>query len=235
MIQYFEGTVFNAPAKTIVNTVNCLGVMGAGLAQEFKLRYPEMYSDYVKRCKIYMVRIGEPYLYKFSDQLWILNFPTKFDWKRPSKLGFIEEGLEKILKICNDYGIESIAFPKLGTNKGGLKWDQVKMLMEKHLSKLEVDIYICLDNLPKADGDELKMLNIFNGLDVKSMAGSFKISKSKVDILTKSRPIERFGEINLIEGVGSISYEKIFKFCYDNRENDVDSMNIYIQQEMMIQ
>lgn len=68
MIRYLKGTVFNAPAKTLVYTVNCMGVMGAGIALEFKLRFPEMYQDYATKCKNKQMRIGVPYIYKYSDK-----------------------------------------------------------------------------------------------------------------------------------------------------------------------
>ena len=134
MLKYYDGTVFNTSAKTIVNTVNCVGVMGAGLALEFKLRYPKMYKDYKEKCDKNLVRIGRPYIYKHSNELWILNFPTKKHWRNESKIKWIESGLKYFKQNNKKVNIESVAFPKLGCNNGGLNWDDVLNLMKKYLS-----------------------------------------------------------------------------------------------------
>ena len=133
MIEYVDTTVFNANAQTIVNTINCVGVMGNGLALEFRLRYPEMYDHYVEQCKQKKVQIGKPYLYREYVTPWILNFPTKKHWKYPSKIQWIEQGLKYFVANYKHGGIKSIAFPKLGCNHGDLDWNDVKSLMEKHL------------------------------------------------------------------------------------------------------
>src|SRR6056297_2677226 len=140
MIHYYEGTVFNTPAKTIVNTVNCVGVMGAGIALEFKLRYPEMYKDYKEKCKNDKVKVGRPYLYRLKNDLRILNFPRKKHWRNNSKLEWIESGLIYFRNNYQKINMESVAFPKLGTNNGGLNWSDVKQLMEEYLSDLNINI-----------------------------------------------------------------------------------------------
>ena len=114
MIIYSDTTVFNVKTQTIVNTVNCVGVMGGGLALEFKLRFPEMYEDYIERCKRKEVRIGRTYLYRDYETPWIMNFPTKKHWKYPSKLQWVQQGLEYFIVNYERYGITSIAFPLLG-------------------------------------------------------------------------------------------------------------------------
>jgi O-acetyl-ADP-ribose deacetylase (regulator of RNase III) len=93
MLQYTQTTVFNTNAQAIVNTVNCVGVMGAGLALEFKLRFPQMYTDYVSRCKNKNIKIGKVNLYHDQYTPYIINFPTKNHWKYPSNLQWIEAGL----------------------------------------------------------------------------------------------------------------------------------------------
>lgn len=87
------GDMFGSEAQTLVNTVNCVGVMGKGIALAFKERFPEMYKDYVARCKAGKVRLGEPYLYTQLVGPWVLNFPTKDHWRSVSKLSDIVEGL----------------------------------------------------------------------------------------------------------------------------------------------
>ena len=92
MITYVSGNLFDSPAQVICNTVNCVGVMGRGIAREFKVRYPAMFSDYVKRCQRGEVRPGVPYLWE-DDSVQILNFPTKRHWRNDSLLADIDDGL----------------------------------------------------------------------------------------------------------------------------------------------
>ncbi|UZJ63192.1 macro domain-containing protein [Sphingobacterium sp. KU25419] len=88
-----KGDIFSSDAQTLVNTVNCVGVMGKGLAKSFKEKYPKMYSEYTKICKQGLLDIGKLWLYK-TERKWILNFPTKYDWRQPSELHYLEAGLE---------------------------------------------------------------------------------------------------------------------------------------------
>lgn len=146
-IQYQKGDIFDSSAQVIVNTVNCKGVMGKGLASAFKQRYPAMFAVYQQECKTSKLRIGRPTLYCDSTP-WILNFPTKDHWRFPSKLEYLEKGLEFLVANYRKAGITSIAFPKLGAQNGKLSWDEVGPLMAKYLSQLDIDVYIYI-----ADGD----------------------------------------------------------------------------------
>ena len=147
-IRYQKGDIFDSKAQVIVNTVNCKGVMGKGLALAFKQRYPAMFPVYQQECKTGKLRIGKPTLYKQSTP-WILNFPTKNDWKLPSKLEYLEKGLEYLVGNYKKAGIKSIAFPKLGAQNGKLSWDEVGPLMAKYLGQLDIDVYIYI-----AEGDK---------------------------------------------------------------------------------
>lgn len=146
-IQYQKDDIFESKAHVIVNTVNCEGYMGKGLALVFKQRYPAMFTIYQKECKTGKLRIGRPTLYRESTP-WILNFPTKYNWRFPSKLEYLEKGLEHVVAHYKKEGIKSIAFPKLGTQNGKLSWDDVGPLMVKYLSQLDIDVYIYI-----AEGD----------------------------------------------------------------------------------
>jgi O-acetyl-ADP-ribose deacetylase (regulator of RNase III) len=216
MIYYSKGTIFNTEAKTIVNTVNCEGVMGRGLALEFRLRYPSMYNNYIDNCKSKELRIGKPKLYKVSDDEWILNFPTKNSWKHPSKLEYIRSGLEYFRKNYERADINSIAFPKLGTNNGGLKWDTVHELMKEYLSDIDLDIYICLDELNYAEGKEKEMLSIINRVSKKDLTELIGLREKEANKIIKNRPMTRFWKIMNIKGIGIKSYEKIFDYCYNS-------------------
>lgn len=134
--------IFAAGTEAIVNPVNCVGVMGKGLAKEFKARYPIMYKNYLEDCKYRRLRIGMCTIYKNSDYL-IVNFPTKDHWKLSSMLFYIDQGLIDLRKIIIKWRVKSIALPRLGCGNGGLKYADVKELIYKHLSDLDCDITIC--------------------------------------------------------------------------------------------
>jgi O-acetyl-ADP-ribose deacetylase (regulator of RNase III) len=119
-----------------------MGVMGKGLALEFKKRYPVMFEEYEIICKNGQFKIGDLWLYKASDK-WVLNFPTKQHWREKSTTEIIETGLQKFVTIYDQENIASIAFPKLGSGLGGLDWDkQVRPIMEQYLQALSIQISI---------------------------------------------------------------------------------------------
>ena len=144
MFKALIGDLFASQAETLVNTVNCVGIMGKGVALEFKKAYPAMYEDYLKRCERREVRLGEPYLYRDSSGVMIVNFPTKNHWRAASRLADIEQGLDYLVAHAAEWGIRRAAFPPLGCGNGGLKWETVRPLVEKYLgavSDLEVFVY----------------------------------------------------------------------------------------------
>ena len=145
MNTYVKGNIFNSPAKVLVNNVNTVGVMGKGVALEYKKRYPDMFECYKGLCEMKQLDIGNLYLWKKSEK-WILLFPTKKHWRNPSKLEYIEKGLKKFQENWDKIGSNSIAFPRLGCGNGGLDWADVKPLMEKYMEKLPMQIFIYVDN-----------------------------------------------------------------------------------------
>lgn len=148
MLTTKKGNIFTTQCQTIVNTINCVGVMGAGIAFEFKLRTPEMFETYKKHCKNKSISIGKLWLYKLSDNTkttgysQILNFPTKHHWKYPSKLDYLEQGLENFVNTYQKRGITSIAFPLLGADKGGIPAEQSQQLMQHYLQKCQIPVEI---------------------------------------------------------------------------------------------
>lgn len=142
MITYLEGNLFESSAQVITNTINCVGAMGKGVALEFKTRYPMMFADYQSRCQAGKVQPGIPYLWE-NDRTQILNFPTKRDWRNPSRLDDIEDGLRYLAAHYDELGIQSLAMPALGCGNGGLEWTSVKALIDKHLGPLAaLDVYV---------------------------------------------------------------------------------------------
>lgn len=142
MITVKIGDLFEGNAKTLVNTVNCVGVMGKGIAQLFKKRYPEMFADYQARCERNEVLPGVPYLYKDMFGASILNFPTKKHWRSPALLKDVIQGLDIFIEKYQEWSIESIAFPPLGCGNGGLEWEVVGPIMYQKLSQLNIPIEI---------------------------------------------------------------------------------------------
>lgn len=149
-VEVISGDLFESGAQTLVNAVNCVGVMGKGIALEFKSRFPDMYMDYQRRCRDGNVKPGVPYLYKhgWSPRVnprgpWVLNFPTKRHWRDPSRLEDIVAGLEYVRRHCHDWAITSMAVPALGVGNGGLEWGVVLPVLQEHLELLRgVDVKI---------------------------------------------------------------------------------------------
>lgn len=142
MLTYIIGDLFQSPAQVLVNTVNTVGVMGKGIAKKFKTIYPEMFEEYRQLCEAKKLTIGKVWLYKTPNK-WILNFPTKTTWRKPSEVEYIEAGLKAFVNGYAERGITSIAFPALGCGNGELDFaTTVRPLMERYLRKLPIDIFI---------------------------------------------------------------------------------------------
>jgi O-acetyl-ADP-ribose deacetylase (regulator of RNase III) len=140
MFKVIVGNLFDSRAQTLVNTVNCVGVMGKGVAEEFKKRYPAMFKDYVSRCERKAVRLGEPYLYVDAAGARIVNFPTKNHWRAASRLVDIERGLDHFVAHLAEWSVSSVAMPPLGCGNGGLEWAEVGPLIWRKLHALPIDV-----------------------------------------------------------------------------------------------
>ena len=130
-------------ADAIINTVNCVGIMGKGIALQFKKAFPENYKAYAKACKNNEVKIGKMFVYQtgFLDSnihsKYIINFPTKEHWRGNSKIEYIEEGLDDLYNVIQNLNIKTLAMPPLGCGNGGLNWSDVKKLIINKLSPIE--------------------------------------------------------------------------------------------------
>jgi O-acetyl-ADP-ribose deacetylase (regulator of RNase III) len=148
MIEYVRGNILNAEADALVNTVNCVGVMGKGVALQFKQAYPENFRQYERACRANEVQPGRMLTVPIADLLrpkpkFIINFPTKRHWKGKSRLEDIETGLEALAEEVRSLAITSIAIPPLGCGNGGLDWAQVKPRIEATFKKLP-DVHVLL-------------------------------------------------------------------------------------------
>ena len=140
MIQ--KGDLFKSRMQTLVNPVNCVGIMGKGIALSFKERFPEMFSDYSDRCKQGKVEIGKPYLFNLAKGKKIINFPTKNHWRGHSKMASIEQGLQYLVENISHWKIESLATPLLGCGNGKLNASDVQKLLLKYFSTLNITVEI---------------------------------------------------------------------------------------------
>ncbi|MBL4775989.1 MAG: macro domain-containing protein [Mariprofundus sp.] len=146
MMTYKTGDIFTEEAQAIVNTVNCVGVMGRGIALQFKKRFPENFKAYETACKQKKVVPGKMFVYQTTSLIhpkYIINFPTKRHWRGASRIEDIEAGLENLTEVMTKLNIKSIALPPLGTGLGGLSWNDVRARIENRLSKLsDVEIIV---------------------------------------------------------------------------------------------
>ncbi|WP_312217686.1 macro domain-containing protein [Brevundimonas sp.] len=156
MITFSKGDLLQSGAEAVINTVNCVGVMGKGIALQFKQAFPRNYDAYRRACDAGEVRLGEMFVFDTGSMInprWIINFPTKGHWKAKSRLSDIETGLEDLKRVILENGIRSIAVPPLGCGNGGLDWAEVEPVIRRALGDLnEVDVRLFAPGAaPKVD------------------------------------------------------------------------------------
>ena len=219
-VKVIEGNIFLSKVQTIVNTVNCVGVMGAGIAFEYRLRYPNMFQQNRKLCEEGKFEIGKLWIYK-TDNRWILNFPTKKHWRQPSEEKYLRLGLEKFLNTYQERGIASIAFPLLGAQKGGLSPDLSMKIMREYLdsSTIPVEIYlyspsarddlyeIFRDKFQKLDNDQIKA---FSGIRLQSIEA---IRSALTD-----PTVCQLNQLLAFKGIGEKTLEQAFQFVQEDSE-----------------
>jgi O-acetyl-ADP-ribose deacetylase (regulator of RNase III) len=146
MIHYIKANILESEAQALVNTVNTVGVMGKGIALQFKKAYPNNFKAYQKACKQKDIAIGKLFIFRdsnlYSGEKIIINFPTKNDWRNPSEYSFIETGLDDLVRIIEKYQLKNVAIPPLGAGNGGLEWEKVKRIIEQKLNSLDIDIFV---------------------------------------------------------------------------------------------
>jgi O-acetyl-ADP-ribose deacetylase (regulator of RNase III) len=144
MITEVKGNLLEADVEALVNTVNTEGVMGKGLALQFKKAFPEMFQEYARRCAAGELRIGTVHLFRRNELLnprYIINFPTKQSWREKTKLEYIELGLQALIQVVRDNKIQSLAIPALGSGLGGLDWRVVYPLIQQAFAALP-EVYV---------------------------------------------------------------------------------------------
>ena len=223
-IKYINGNIFNSKCQTIVNSVNCVGVMGKGIAQVYKLRYPIMFLEYKEHCKNKLIKPGTLWLFsKQSNAPMILNFPTKFHWKYPSKMEWIESGLKKFVETYSKKKITSIAFPLLGTHNGGLDTIEVKELMGEYLSRCSIDIEI-YDYDPSSQDDLFETFKAnwlkVDSNNIKAETGIQPQYARKINDIINSGEVKSMIVLANYKGIGEKTLEKAFNYVLNSKSNN---------------
>jgi O-acetyl-ADP-ribose deacetylase (regulator of RNase III) len=141
-IRFTTSNMFNIPAEIRINTVNCVGVMGAGIALQFKKLYPRMFEEYRRKCVAGEIRPGELHIWQSLNGERIVNFPTKRDWRNDSRYEDIESGLLALKRFLASQGPVRVTIPALGCGNGGLNWSVVSAMISKHLQGLDCQIIV---------------------------------------------------------------------------------------------
>lgn len=258
MIVYTTGDLLKSTAEALVNTVNCEGYMGKGIAYQFKLQYPENNTDYVKACKSGSLKVGKLHYFKERGKI-VINFPTKDKWRANSKMEYIDDGLTELVKLIHNLNIKSIAIPPLGSGNGGLIWSEVKVLIEKKLAvvtnNVEIFIYEPSTNYvsqptvePKISTSALVLMEIKNKLqkfdtlrlqktaffaNIFSNQGYFKFKKYKYgpydnSINIISKSIKEFQEFHNVKNTQE-AYNILYnKLVSENVDSKLKELMPYI-------
>jgi len=204
--------IFTTKCDVIVNPVNCVGVMGAGLALEFRLRYPEMYLKYVALCEQKKLDIGLLWLYKGKEKM-ILNFPTKKHWKFPSKEEFLHAGLRKFVATYKEKGLNSVAFPMLGADRGGIDSEVSLEIMRSYLDDVDVEIEIYkYDPTAKDDlfGSVKSWLKSQSPDSIAVATGLRRNYITKVLEAIDDPSVHQLNQLGRVPGIGIKTLEKVF-------------------------
>lgn len=145
MITFTQGNLLEARVEALVNTVNTVGVMGKGIALMFKERFAENFRRYAAACKAREVQTGKMFVtpvHELDGPRWIVNFPTKQHWRSPSRLEWVQEGLQDLRRFLLEQHIQSVAIPPLGAGNGGLEWAKVREQITQTLGDLDIEILV---------------------------------------------------------------------------------------------
>ena len=216
-----QGNIFNSSARALVNTVNCVGAMGKGIALEFRRRYPNMFAAYAEACQRNELKPGVVY-YSHADteDLQILNFAIKSHWRFPSKIQWIEACLRQFVSEYRVHGIESVAFPWMGAMNGGLPLDLIQTTMRRHLQMLPnitIEVYHFDGNATDPLFETLK--EIIAVEPIRTIARSSGVSERTCQIiasLVTDQHIPSLYRLINSEGIGETSINRLY--CYLSQE-----------------
>lgn len=234
MLIYINGDMFSSPAQVLVNTVNTVGVMGKGVALTFKKIYPDMYDQYKIFCDNRQLTIGKLQLYKTPGK-WILNFPTKENWRNPSKLEYIEAGLKKFSNTYKEKGIKSIAFPMLGCGNGGLDFEtQVKPLMDKYLSSLDdIDIFVYLKDMTNIpEHNDISSMKLWLNSNIQNIS-ALEFEQDLIDYSNGIAEVFNNSEDDSLQFNGEyIDYSDILSLWTSIKDKNILYMDKFINEQL---
>ncbi len=208
------GNIFSSGAEAIVITVNCEGVMGAGIALDAKNRWPEIYNTYSEKCKLNEFHIGD-IMWTHSESKRVALFPSKRLWRAPSKLSYLEDGLDTLRTDIIRRSIKSIALPHLGCSNGGLIWSDVKPLVMEKLSGidgLKIELWKFDQNF--IDQDFQKFRETFLSLNPTGASSWVNFSKKTENFVREvlgNSELTNFVQLAAVKGVGNKTLEKIYR------------------------
>ena len=212
-----RGDIFSSEAQSIVVTVNTVGIMGAGIALEARLRWPRVFEDYVRECESGVIRAGRPTLHS-AGRFDVILFPTKIDWKHPSSLRLVEQGLEGLVRLTGKRELQSVAMPHLGCSHGGLSWSEVKPMIIAIMSQVEglhVELWEFIPDF--VDPFFLEFRHKFLSMTPSAIAEWTGLSKRTISIVEKrlsSENFENFIQFRSARGIGIGTAEKIYRAAF---------------------
>jgi O-acetyl-ADP-ribose deacetylase (regulator of RNase III) len=216
----YKGNLFASQAHCLVNTVNCVGVMGKGVALEFRRRFPAMFEEYRRICEAGTLRPGQILPYR-KGQPWVLNFAVKDDWKHPSRIEWVESCLTKFVANYRKLDIRSVAMPWLGAMNGRLEWDEVHSLIRSYLSELP-DISIELVEFDPNARDPLfdELLSEAERSTSEDFRRDADLTESAAALIlsaVKTRRVNSLAEICTLEGLGKKTIENLYSFLVGSK------------------
>jgi len=211
----YKGNLFASRAQCLVNTVNCVGVMGKGVALEFRRRFPRMFAEYRRVCDAGALRPGQILPYR-QGRPWVLNFAVKDDWKHPSRIEWVESCLSKFVANYQKLGIRSVAMPWLGAMNGRLEWEEVHSLIRSYLSEL-LDVSIELIEFDPHAFDPLfeRLLSVAKYSTTEHFRRQAALTESAAAIIlsaVRERRVNSLSEICSLEGLGKKTIDSLYLF-----------------------
>ena len=199
MIKFIKGDLLKAEADALVNTVNTVGVMGKGIALQFKEAFPHNTKVYADACKKNELKTGQLLSVWDTNLLLgkklIINFPTKIHWRNPSKYEYIETGLIALVELIQKENILSIALPPLGCGNGGLDWNIVKSMIKKHLEPLSLIVLVYEPNA------EIK-----SELQKQEKKADVKLTTARAQLMYALFTYESYGEYSSLFAANKLAY-----------------------------
>lgn len=236
-MKVIDGNIFSTNCQALVNSVNCVGVMGKGLALECHLRFGDDYFNRFKQdCEDLKIRPGVLTLWAVSSLWWnenlkyIVNFPSKDHWQNPAKIEYIEEGMGNMLEFVKENSIESIALPLLGVNLGGLDEKLVVGVMEKYLEQLQIKYEVYKFNINSHDLLFNRFEKNFSGKDVEFYKKNLRITRNVGNIIKNELDngnLNSMSDLNKLEGVGVITLKRIYSFIVSRQS--VEGLDSFIE------